>query len=617
VQYLENEIAALERGTPSIPAPSSNASHSSGNASSTSIPDRGAGALATTFIDLIVQDFTPSFLGLSEEVPLARFVVTGTRIPSAKKSFGASDIDDRHPRSIVNPVPASAPLHSIPVKVADFLFGNYVSRILPQYPIFYEPEIVSLYNSVFHNPAPGCEPGARATAHGVYVTSLIMAISLSTAARTKQARANNIAFVLFKSSVQQASAVFTNDTRGLQALLLLLQYTFLNPSAANLWFLSGFVIQACIDLGLHRELPEELHEDALVRDMRRRLFWCAYEMDVAVCAGLLRPLGILNKHISVSFPTEYEDSAVSACGIDTTGRITKFSSTRIWTFRQIESEIISILFQGEPLPFSYPSVEDWLEGTENSIQRWNQEVHQSASLNTDPTRSAQWSEMSLYADIAYAYIIVTLFRPCPRIKSPTSENLIKAFVAAVKVADGYWQQSNSEFGSIKYVFHPCHHAFSSATVFLHALQGCKATIASSYTLDEVERFMESFPRFFTTIAERWPAASRCLEEYERLLAPIKKEYIEYTLQKDNFDWPTPSNLDEFDGIQRDLMDSAASLDDMAYFSTLFDFNGLVEASETFGPPTALPNDWNAEFDFGMQETLWRNGRGSVWHRNEY
>jgi hypothetical protein len=65
-----------------------------------------------------------------------------------------------------------------------------------------------------------------------------------------------------------------------------------------------------------------------------------------------------------------------------------------------------------------------------------------------------------------------------------------------------------------------------------------------------------------------------------LLAPIKKEYIEYTLQKDNFDWPTPSNLDEFDGIQRDLMDSAASLDDMAYFSTLFDFNGLVEASET-------------------------------------
>jgi hypothetical protein len=108
---------------------------------------------------------------------------------------------------------------------------------------------------------------------------------------------------------------------------------------------------------------------------------------------------------------------------------------------------------------------------------------------------------------------------------------MKAFTAAVQVANGYWKQSNADFGNTKYAFHPCHHSFSSAVIFMQALQRCKPEIAEAYTLEQVEEYMTIFSSFFSIIAERWPAASRCLEEYERLLVPVKKEYVDFLVQE--------------------------------------------------------------------------------------
>ena len=74
--------------------------------------------------------------------------------------------------------------------------------------------------------------------------------------------------------------------------------------------------------------------------------------------------------------------------------------------------------------------------------------------------------------------------------------------------------------------------------------------------------MANFPRFFTTITERWPAACRCLEQYEGLLTPIKKEHIGYTSQRVNVHWPTPSNLDDFADVG-DTMNTSVSVDDLS------------------------------------------------------
>ncbi|CAL5871860.1 uncharacterized protein PFLUO_LOCUS6114 [Penicillium psychrofluorescens] len=489
-------------------------------------------------------------------------------------------------------------LSSIPTSVASFLFENYMTRVVVKYPIFYSADVVACFNSVFHNSASSLGPGGSATPREIYIISLIMAISLTTAARTQQAWANSIATGLLKEAMQHIHSVCTNDIAGLQALLLLLEYTVMDPTSANMWLLSGFTTQACIDLGLHHESLDDQSMDPITKDIRRRVFWCAYEMEVATSAALLRPSTSYYIRTNVPFPAEVEDGSISVSGIDLDGYAIKFASRRIWQFRQIEAEIMSVLFHYRETSPSPPSLSTWMDETEAKINKWNQEVHWSASLNTDSRKTSQWVEMCLYADIARDYIIVTLFRPNPRIKDPTCGNLMKAFHAGIRVADGYWKQSNLDFGNSKYVFHPCYHTFSAAVVFLRALQRCKETISATYSLDEVEHCIAYFSRLFTTIAERWPAASRCLEEFERLMAPVKREYIDYTIQ-------TARNISQDSPYGR--IQAFGDNDDMTYCSAWqldsIDFGPLLAPGlwdyESPELSLAFPIDWNAEFDFGM------------------
>ncbi|RDW65963.1 hypothetical protein BP6252_09598 [Coleophoma cylindrospora] len=591
-QYLETEIANRDRSISSL-------DHRSGRDEALKVTAT-LPASKPSLLESVVNDFTPSFIGVTAAVPLARCVVVGTRIPSTRL-FGATDIDMHHPRSIINPLPMYTPLESIPIEASRYLFDNYMLRVAAQYPIFYSQDVISSYSAVFQSVSENSSSGS--TSYDIYIISLIMAISLTTAARTQQGRANSIASGLFKNAIRHIQTVLTNDIRGLQALLLLLQYAFLDPGAANIWLLSGFASQACIDLGLHQELPESAKVSILERDMRRRVFWCAYEMEIAVCAALFRPTSLLSKNINVSFPTEIEDSAISAENIDSRGRPSKFTSHRIWRFRQIECEIVSVLFHSEEITARDSSLEGWMNRMEQAIYNWNDEVHRSAALNQDPSMNSTWAEMDLYAHIATPYTIVTLFRPCPRTKKPSSQNLMKAFVAAVKVADGYFKQANLDFGNSKYVFHPCHHTFSSAVAFLQALQRCKDCVCVLYTLSEVEAFMRSFSQLFATMAERWPAAERCLEEYERLLTPVKKDYLEFISQRARSQSIShvPDDFVDLVTLQDDVLDQTTNLDSMFNFGSFFHLEGssAVEEYNSLYPP--VPINWNAEFHFDISQ----------------
>lgn len=388
--------------------------------------------------------------------------------------------------------------------------------------------------------------------------------------------------------MQHNFVVFTDDLQGMQALLLLAQYTFLNPAVANLWLLIGFVSQGVLDLGLHQELPISIAVSPFERDLRRRIFWCAYEMEVATSGGLLRPISLPREYCNVAFPSELDDEAITEAGIDPRGRVTKFTPRRIWMFRLIEAEIIAVLYQNKQVPQRYADLDSWMRVTDDAIMAWNSAVHQAAAMDTDIANEIRWKEMRLYADIAMPYLIVTLYRISPLVKEPSTEKLLRVFDAAVKVAAGYDQQQHADFGNTKYVFHPCHHSFSAAIAFLQALQRCKAQISEIYTLEQVESFMATFSNFFATIAERWPAATRCLEEYERLLAPVRQDYVDFLVQT--------SPMGEADRLLQLNFDEAVS------FWNVFD-SATGNAEYSWGLNSLLPNDWNAEFDFGMDLEL--------------
>lgn len=87
---------------------------------------------------------------------------------------------------------------------------------------------------------------------------------------------------------------------GLQAILLLIWYSLLNPEKGSIWYLVGLATRTCVDMGYHNEHNAQIEQlDALEIDMRRRLFWCAYKMDRLLSQSLGRPPSIPDGFINV------------------------------------------------------------------------------------------------------------------------------------------------------------------------------------------------------------------------------------------------------------------------------------------------------------------------------
>ncbi|KAH9866722.1 hypothetical protein J1614_008415 [Plenodomus biglobosus] len=556
---------------------------------------------ADSLVNQVMEDITPSFLGVTRARPLLQCVVRGTRLPSKKGPVGSNDLDENHPRSILNPQPTQGLFHNLmPDEVgANTLLQNYLDRVITQYPIYHRNDVTTAFNSIFHKTA---STPAEDSIRNRYIVCIIMAISLTTSARNQVQKANDTAYQLVRHAMQWIPDVATNDIPGLQAILILTQYIFLNPKMADLWLLTGLISQAVIDLGLHQELPNELSITAYQRDMRRRLFWCAWEMEIGVCCIFLRPTSLPIRRIEVAFPLEIDDTAITQVSVDLSGRVSKFTQRIICRFRLIEAEIVSVLWHGEDLPHECSSLEQWMQKCITTTENWQKEIFASSNANRDRGLVARWHEMLLYSEIAVSYIRVSLNRSSRRVPNPTMPQMMDALVSAIKVADGYLRQSEGEAGKIKYVFHPCHHVFNCALVFLQGLQRCKQQVAASYSWHQVEEWMHLFAKCFLAIAERWAAAKRCLEEYERLLAPIKKEYEDFLAQKARLlplalrPEVSMTGLNDFAGP----VTTPTEVDEAYNHWNVYDptRGAAIEGIELFAGPTLSnlpPRNWNAEF----------------------
>ncbi|KAF1941930.1 hypothetical protein EJ02DRAFT_346672 [Clathrospora elynae] len=556
-------------------------------------------AFADSLVNQVMEDITPSFLGVCKARPFLQCVVKGTRLPSKKGPVASNDLDENHPRSILNPQQTKGLFYDlIPDEVgANTLLQIYLDRVITQYPIYHRNDVTTAFNSIYHRKASTPDEDSF---RNRYIVCIIMAISLSTSARNRVQKANETAYQLVRHAMQWIPEVATNDIAGLQAILLLTQYVFLNPIMADLWLLTGLISQAVIDLGLHQELPNDSRVSPYQRDMRRRIFWCAWEMEVGVCCIFRRPTSLSIRRIEVAFPLEIDDTAITQSSMEPLGRVSKFTQRIICRFRLIEADIVSVLWHGDPLPKDC-SMDQWMQRCINAMADWQREIYAATDANKDRGLIPRWIEMCLYSDIAYPYILTLLYRSSRRIPNPTTQQMMIALVNAVKVADGYFRQSEAEAGKIKYVFHPCHHVFNCALVFLQGLQRCKQLVAQSYPWQQVEVWMHVFVKCLSSISERWAGAKGCLEEYERLLLPVKKEYMDFLSQRPSFSPPTLHQTVSDPGSLYDYPAPApvsTEVDDAYQFWTAFNpTTTTADATESLDAFSynLPPRDWNAEF----------------------
>ncbi|KAH8805074.1 c6 zinc finger domain-containing protein [Xylogone sp. PMI_703] len=101
-----------------------------------------------------------------------------------------------------------------------------------------------------------------------------------------------------------------------QAILLLAQhgiYSSLRDSSASVWHMVGLAVRFCLELGLHRE-PKRRRDNregpaqvSFETEMKRRTFWCLYNLDRVVSVTLGRPVALRDEDVEIPLPSHLDD----------------------------------------------------------------------------------------------------------------------------------------------------------------------------------------------------------------------------------------------------------------------------------------------------------------------
>lgn len=245
----------------------------------------------------------PQYHGPSSTLSFARTmtaVMRGVRLTAPGFSF--SGTRDEVLENLPKPIPASLP----PKVFSDLLSDAYFTYVHPQYPFLHKPTFLRWEQNVQlaneHNLTPTSEQ-----AFIVYMIYAIGSLAMPGFSPSSAESLYAAADVWFEETVAKEGLV------SIQAILCCAMYSMRASSGVSVWTLSGLALRQCTELGLHRRIPwKQLDHDFLREQIRRRVFWVAYNLDRMAAVTLGRPFGIVDEDIDVDFPDDINDEDISA-----------------------------------------------------------------------------------------------------------------------------------------------------------------------------------------------------------------------------------------------------------------------------------------------------------------
>lgn len=477
-------------------------------------------------------------------------------------------------------------LRRVPVHIIKSLMKKYMHKVYPVFPVMHSPTVwIQLENVLKTLQALPPQQRTLPPSYDFLIIYLCLAVSatLGSAKTGREQKHMSFSASLFEEGIGHFSerAKIPSDLAGIQISLLVLQYAAINPRQANVWMLSGSVMRACLELGLHREPPDPAAFDVLTLDLRRRVFWSGYCFDRSICSALQRPLSCPDETVNALCPSTFDDRYIRPTGIDTTGVETKAHITRWVQFRRLQSNMVEVHFQNKPLPPGL-SWEDWLSDISRQLHAWY----------------AAYKDGRDLTDFTFWHGLVNLHRPSPRREMPAPESLLMAFEAACASAVSLREHLLSGFYRRSWL--SAHHNLENSMVVLFCLRHGYEIIGGKFESQKIFEMTKVFTANFLTLASQgWDEVSNYAGIYERLLGPLLESV---------FSKKTPS-LSSFGPAQdaellRLLYPGPAQLDKLRFGTRGYGSVGSASAMSGFtdiGLPSLDMVDINWD-DFSVSET---------------
>ncbi|KAF9250021.1 transcriptional regulator family: Fungal Specific TF [Penicillium roqueforti] len=200
--------------------------------------------------------------------------------------------------ALVDSSPPSSP-YSLPARhEATPLLQYYFDNIFVQLPFFIETSFWTSVDAVYQSGGRFAKPFDH------WMLRMVLAIASASLSYHHNDKSHQRAWALVSEALTYAEEVLRpGSISGIQAILLLAQYSFVDPVRFRSWYLIGMAVKVAIDLGLHQDPPAEVLTNPDRLDIRRRVFHSIYCLDRGLSPAMQRTYSFSDGSVNVALPS--------------------------------------------------------------------------------------------------------------------------------------------------------------------------------------------------------------------------------------------------------------------------------------------------------------------------
>ncbi|KAI1347601.1 fungal-specific transcription factor domain-containing protein [Xylaria sp. FL0043] len=333
----------------------------------------------------------------------------------------------------------------------------YINNIYCLYPAFSEITLYNALEQVYSNQDRIIKDS------DYWLLYMVLAISSCAQSQVKNDQFYIDATYLASRALRHADqALMPGYTTQIQSLILLTQYSTLDPAHFDSWHLIGFTCRAVIDLGFHQDPPPEQMSDRSLLDMRRKTFYCVYSLDRSISMVLTRAFSFTDAAANVAFPRSSSFSRRASI----TGQYLSSCEPALLLFqlRRAQSHWYQLLSQSDSTPL--PDA-NFIWQICREMQEWAERLP-----NTLPIGIRELFDLELRYSFVYCM--------SPSAKSPALTDYDRLFIYehAIAYLDHIYEIAHSGRNTGFYSYHDALRVFFMASQFVAVLRDAEDLLLS-------------------------------------------------------------------------------------------------------------------------------------------
>ena len=186
------------------------------------------------------------------------------------------------------------------------LVQRYLDTVHVLMPLVSETDLMSSLAAVYQ------DTGRQARAFDHWTVRMVLAIAIASMVQSNDTTTQRQALHQVSAAFEVAEEVLhPGSIAGLQAILLLTQYSMIDAEYFRSWQLIGIASRVLVDLGLHQEPSVEDKIGKALLETRRRDFYALYCMDRQISMASNQSFSFTDDSTSVKQPTTQQASSTS------------------------------------------------------------------------------------------------------------------------------------------------------------------------------------------------------------------------------------------------------------------------------------------------------------------